>query len=64
MAERPYITGAIAVGIVAAALHFSTSSAPSVPQASITSLADTHGRHAITPSKTPARPGSPVHCDE
>jgi hypothetical protein len=54
MAERPYITGAIAVGIVAAALHISTSSAPSpVSQSSTASLADTHSRHAITPSKTP-----------
>src|SRR5271168_4984270 len=55
MAERPYITGAIAVGIVATALHLSSSSAPpTAPQSSITSLADTHSRHAITPSKTPA----------
>ena len=55
MAERPYVTGAIAVSIFAAALHFSTSSAPSpAPQISATALTGAHGKEIVTPNKTPA----------
>ncbi len=52
MAERPYITGAIAVGIVATALHLGTAPSPSPAlQSSISSVAGTHGRPSLTSGK-------------
>lgn len=55
MAQRPFVGGAFAVGIVAAALHLTTASGPpsSSQSSGASSASGIHGKHAVTPESSP-----------
>lgn len=46
MAERPYVAGAVAIGVLAAALHLGSGSAPQAPAFSVSS-GGSHIRHSL-----------------
>jgi hypothetical protein len=52
MAERPYVAGAVAIGVVAAALHLSSAPAPSPSAQSSESSGGTHVRHSLLAAKS------------